>query len=387
MCGIFGILNVRANVHSASFLKDAFLTSMVRGVDSSGIMYANLSSSKYEVQKLPIPGLYFPEDNYASSLMEATCKSNTMAICHVRAATVGKVTLSNAHPFEVEDEEGYATVGVHNGTLTGWNSRKDARYFDVDSEWALHRIASDGIEAFKDFSGAYAFVWWGGRDAGILHMARNAQRPMHIVFLDNGGMAWASEAGMLYWLLERNNIKMDGPVLSLDENKLYKFPVDDPKKFTKEDLPSPVTSVYTPPTYSGYSQNRYYHATTVDKVEVVIKKIMEDSKKQTFPMVKEEEVEAARKTDWLDAEVEFTCTWVDEDNNISYGDAILNGTKLDAMMRGDFRGEFDDNNVWICRVEGIIPEGVDTILVLGKPLREYEREEWEADSMLSELYH
>lgn len=386
MCGIFGILNVRANLNSDSFLKDAFLASMVRGVDSSGILYANLTNHKYEVQKLPVPGLYFVEDNYASSLMEATCKANSMALCHVRAATVGKIALSNAHPFEAEDEEGYTTIGVHNGTLTGWKSRKDAKHFDVDSEWALHRIASDGVEAFKDFSGAYAFVWWGGRDTDILHMARNDQRPLHIVFLENGGMAWASEAGMLYWLLERNNIKMDGPVLSLDEDKLYKFPVDNPKKFTKEDIPSPVSSGRITTSYTSYNQNHYYRATTVDKVEAVIKKIMEDSKR-TFPMVKEEEADAARKTDWLGAEVEFSCTWVDEDSNITYGEAALNGTSLQAMMRGDFRGEFDDNNVWICRVEGIIPDGTEPTLVLSKPLREYEHEEWEVDGILSGYYH
>lgn len=396
MCGIFGILNVRANTNSDSFLKDAFLTSMVRGVDSSGIVGVNLNSNKYDLHKLPVAGMYFAQDNYATSIMESTNKARSMAICHVRAATVGKINTSNAHPFEVEGEE-HTYVGVHNGTLTGWASKKDGKYFNVDSEWALHRIVNDGLEAFKDFQGAYAFVWWGGDETDVLYMARNSQRPMHIVFLDNGGMAWASEAGMLYWLLERNNIKMDGPVLSLEEGKLYSFPVENPKNFTKEDLPEAVvtTTSTAKPYTGGYSSNSYYSATVVDKVQAVVNKIMADQKQkeedavkaENFPVATEAEIEAARRSDWLGAEVEFVSVYVDEDNCVTYGEAIVNGNKVDAILRGDYRGEFNDSNVWVCRVEGVLPDGIGVNLILGKPLREFEYEEWEADGALSEYYH
>lgn len=402
MCGLFGILNVRANLNSDDFLKDAFLTSMVRGVDSSGIAGINLSSNRYDLHKLPVNGMFFAQDNFATSIMESTTKARSMAICHVRHATVGKVSLSNAHPFEVEgtEDEGMY-VGAHNGTLTNWASKKDGKYFNVDSEWALHRIANDGIDAFKDFTGAYAFTWWGGKEeSDKLFMARNNQRPLHIVFLDNGGMAWASEAGMLYWLLERNNIKMDGPVLSLDEGFLYSFPVGNPKEFTKESLPKPY---YTPPatTYTGgsYSSHTSYSATTVDRVEALVQKIMEAHKgKQsgtedvtsddeegpvesgpTFPFAKEEEIEAARKSSWLGAEVEFVPVYTDDVNNIMMGDAKLRGYTLDGLIRGDYRGEFNDSNVWICRVEGVSGHGANMTLILGKPLREYAQEDWESD--------
>lgn len=359
MCGIFGVVNTSRQIYADDFISDAFVGSMLRGVDSSGIASINVANTDYFLHKLPMNGLYFKDERVAKRYISYANNKDTFTMCHVRAATVGDVTTSNAHPFAIERDDESVLIGTHNGTLTGWKQEKSARGFDVDSEWALTHIATEGIKAFEDFTGAYAFVWWDGGDSEVIHMARNDQRPISVVFLKDGGMAYASEPGMLFWLLERNNIKMDGPILTLDAGQHYMFPVADPKKFTKEALPK-KTYNYTNTYGTNYTST---YKTNVDNVKLLI-----EGSKPIKRVVSKGEVDLAREYGWYGVKADFTPIMYDD--NTTEGIAEASGVEFDAIILGNAVAKgFDINHEWLCHVIGVRENGDDIVLILSEPYK------------------
>lgn len=270
MCGIFGLMTGSKYITKADdVISDSFVAGSLRGMDSSGIAAIDMKKGEYEWQKLPVNGSFFITDKAAKAVMRQSVSSNTLTLAHTRAATHGKISINNAHPFIIEgagtNVANRELVGIHNGSLTGWASKKGASNYEVDSEWAFKQIFDRGEDAFSDIQGAYAFVWWDSEDKETLNIALNDLRPMHIAFLKEGGMAFASEAGMLAWILERNHVERDGNILVLSSNFHYKFDVDDPKKFTKKEIKKAVT--YRSSTYYGT------HKTTVQEVEELFKSL------------------------------------------------------------------------------------------------------------------
>ncbi len=253
MCGIHGIIGGSKSERNADdFLKSAFVANTLRGMDASGL--AVINGSNFDTYKLPIAGQFFRDTRVAQDLFRQATQPHSLAIGHVRHGTSGGHGVDTAHPFECwSEDEKNVLVGVHNGTLTGWASKPNGKYYSVDSEWALNHIMLNGEKAFEDIDGAFCFVWWDDRDSGTLNIALNKERPMHVVMLKNDGMAFASEAGMLYWLLERHNIGMEGSVLELQPDHWYKFPIKEPGKYTKSELPAVKRVTYTAPStsYSG----------------------------------------------------------------------------------------------------------------------------------------
>lgn len=368
MCGIFGFLTNKRENYADDFLSDAFVTSMLRGTDSSGIASISLSDATYFLHKLPVNGLHFKGDKVAKRYMGYGTTAETLSMCHVRAATVGDVSISNSHPF-IAEHEGSTLIGTHNGTLTSWKHLASAKGYEVDSDWALNEIKRKGIDAFKDISGAYAFVWWDGADDQVLHMARNKERPLFIAFLESGGMAYASEAGMLYWLLERNAIKMVGSILSLDVDKHYKFPVDDVQNFTTEALPVKEYN-YTGANYGRYGTNTTTtYQTTVDKVKGVISRAAGVTKLEVTSLAAHPaEVKLAQDYGWYGERAVFTQLEVDSVGD-TVGIAETSSTEFDAVIRGDMTAKFDPEQEWLCTVVGVKEDGQDMTLILSEPYR------------------
>lgn len=274
MCGIHGIISGPSGERNADdFLKSAFITNQVRGMDAAGLVVVNNQKNEFDLAKLPVSGQFFINHKNAQGMVRDACVANRLAIGHVRASTTGGNNIDCAHPFEcMDNEETNLLVGVHNGTLTGWHSKPDARYYSVDSEWALNHIRAEQFDAFEDFTGSYCFVWWDDKDPDVLNIALNKERPMHVVMLAGGGMAFASEGGMLYWLLERHNIKMDGNILELSADNWYKFPIKNPKGYTKRALPKSVTRTYTPPASSSGAAGWSSYRSAVTKTEELLSK-------------------------------------------------------------------------------------------------------------------
>ena len=249
MCGIFFAINNSSNKNSkiADFLRDAFITSQVRGLDGSGM--AIIGGKSAVEQKHPfffktmINGSGFIEQSEAKTGFSRAGDADVI-LCHVRAATHGKVSIGNSHPFRITRDDGSWIIGVHNGTLSNWERGPNADKYEVDSEWALRMIADEGIDAFEYFTGSFAFVWSDSREPDKVYMARNDRRPLNfLVDQSRKLMFGASEPGMLGWLAERNAIipakdsKGANEMYYLNPDILYTFDTKKVGTYTMQDLP------------------------------------------------------------------------------------------------------------------------------------------------------
>lgn len=248
MCGIVGVVNGkkdrRVNNKIPNYLRDAIIADSVRGADSTGIFQCSKNVNKARVwwHKKAVSGVEFVEDATTNSLLRDV-DDTAFTVAHNRAATRGEVTDDNAHPFEAFSESGEWLMGVHNGTLTGWDAAPDAKDYKVDSAWALAQIAEKGTEAFKNFTGAYTFVWYGDREGEAINMIRNYARPMFVAYIKGENrMLFASEYMMMVWLAQRNELSLEEEIIELDPGYLYSFSLDNPREFTKKQVQTYVTA-------------------------------------------------------------------------------------------------------------------------------------------------
>ena len=212
MTGVSG----RRAVFTEGLIADQF-----RGWDSTGLAAIKAGKEKEEcpfvfkralaaqdfVQLRPYLGLLRNMEDYS------------IVMGHNRAATAARVSDQNAHPFQV----GPVTL-VHNGTLHGTHDLDVKTETQVDSESAAAAIAKYGPEkALPMFKGGYALVWHDARD-GSLNFARNDAKPLVWAFEKNSNtIFWASEAYMLWWLMVRNQVKMDGKFRIVSPHTHYRF--------------------------------------------------------------------------------------------------------------------------------------------------------------------
>lgn len=376
MCGLHGIFTNKKELNADDFMRHAFTANMLRGVDSSGIAQVDMTRNEYNYHKLPVSGNFFVQDGVADSILSAASKDHTLTMGHVRAATVGKVSMANAHPFVVEQEdEKYGNrilIGMHNGTLTGWASKKNAKYYNVDSEWALNHIAEEGFDAFEDIRGAFCFTWWDSDKPTMLNIARNSERTLYVAMLKSGGLAYASEAGMLYWLLERNRVDMDGPILELEAGYWYKFDVENVKDFVKLKLPS------TSRTYTAVPPKAAPTATVVSKVADLLERAKNQGSTALVPStnnvttlskrdrnVSMTEYKAARDLHMLGEVAAFTpyMEWAEGIEGV----ATLNGSQMTATVRG-YDTRFTEDEIWNCKVIGVQDDDNEIVVILSPPV-------------------
>lgn len=388
MCGLHGIITDKHETNADDFIRSAFVANMLRGTDSSGIASINVNKLTYDYNKLPVPGMYFVQDNATDGLIRDASKAKHITMCHVRAATVGKVNMKNAHPFVVMGDDGRVVIGTHNGTLQGWSTTDSGRNYSVDSEWAINLIAEKGYEAFESIKGAYCFVWWDSDNSKVLNIARNSERPMYVAMLKSGGMAYASEAGMLHWLLERHKVPVDGNILKLSEGFWYKFDTNNPKEFDKIKLPEQnKSSQYNNYTnYNNQQHSRYPTTTSTWSTIAEIKSIIEAYKKDDGKKGDKKEEETtnvvdgrfrhgnvtleehnnARNLSLLGEIVEFSpiSEWADSIDGI----AFCQNAELAASVRG-YDVQFGSNDVWTCKIIGVQDDHEDMTLILDVPIK------------------
>lgn len=221
MCGIVGAIRTKhlgVRYTDIDMVEQLLRIGVLRGEHGTGLYHV---SQEGRVATLKIGGT--PEELFRSKpfskFWETPKKKNVSFIVgHNRFATKGKQTTNNAHPFMVGN-----TTLVHNGTINSFLNFPDHKKYEVDSQALCASIDAKGIdETVNDVYGAYAVVYY-DMVAKTLNMLRNEDRPLAIAIDEKEeSVIFASEPGMLYWILHRNkedNYKVE----MLPAHKLYTF--------------------------------------------------------------------------------------------------------------------------------------------------------------------
>lgn len=236
MCGLVGVFgDMYAN--QLKFFKQALIADYFRGKHSTGMTCVKQSgevfNKKLAIDPINFLGLKDVDDNILMT--------NTLMMGHNRHATLGGINSANAHPFE----HGDITL-MHNGTLTNkqqLQTRYSAPVFGTDSElvcWLLSEYTPQSI--IPKLQGAFALTWHDKADNSF-NFIRNDQRPMCMAISDSL-VHYSSEAGMLQWVMHRNNIILkDYEFIYPEAGEYYKFNMHiRTVTYTKEEI-----ELYTPP--------------------------------------------------------------------------------------------------------------------------------------------
>lgn len=252
MCGIVGYITTGDKEFENTrrgFLKYALMLDTLRGRDSTGVISVN---KKFTVKsfKGTVTGYRMATDKkFDEQVPNGWC-----AIGHNRSATIGEVTLDNAHPFTF----GQVTL-VHNGTLArdGDSLPSYDKTLEVDSmQIALSLSAvvpKKAHEVLAQINGDFCIVWTDRRDRSI-NMARNRGRPMHLgLNFDRTMLVFMSDGDHLSVLtkgLNGTNASINN-IYSLDTHHQLKWKLGSLKP---EDIPF---DPFRYPPYRGGTTNHY----------------------------------------------------------------------------------------------------------------------------------
>jgi len=174
-------------------------------MDGTGIIAVPYDITKEDIitYKRAIPAQDFLQLRQVERIMFDNGKYKYL-IGHTRKTTMGGNVDKSCHPFQYGD-----ITMVHNGSIR--NKHELGPYsLDVDSEAICHSINERGAdETIKKINGAFALIWHDKRDH-TLNIVRNKERPLHFAFVEGEDtVLLSSEYGMLEWISNRNNIKIE----------------------------------------------------------------------------------------------------------------------------------------------------------------------------------
>lgn len=226
MCGHFGCIGPGISARDLSFMQDLAYISGLRGTDGTGVLQGRayrrtiqhrIVKSKHSVEYF----LWYHHTDKEGDKDILDCTGDNFMIGHVRAATKGDLTDSNAHPFDVG-----SIIGCHNGTLVDEKYRHESK---TDSELMFQEMDERGIGPVLsdlDPKSAYAIVVF-NKNTGEISFARNDQRTLFYCWnKDRRVFYYASEARMLYFCADRQAINI-GPVKKFEERVIYRvFPTE-----------------------------------------------------------------------------------------------------------------------------------------------------------------
>lgn len=206
MCGLVGIAGALEYKDEEIFQR-LLLSDFWRGKDSTGMAAVRRSDEVHLAKLHSHPIDLFDMGKFKNALSGHNSKA---FIGHNRAATSGKVSMLNTHPFMFNH-----IVGAHNGTLPISVHRQLEKIVDeqypVDSMALLSCISKIGIkETIEQIKGSWALVWFNLANNSI-NFLRNDARPLWY--------AWSEDFKKIFWASEWRMI--DGAVNG-GGGKLYK---------------------------------------------------------------------------------------------------------------------------------------------------------------------
>ena len=244
MCGLVGMVVKPANglsVKTETIFNQLLYADAVRGEDSTGIIGVETDTTFHTAKEATAAAWFLNTLEVESKLPKKLFSSGKAVLGHNRKKTMGKIEDASAHPFVVN---GHFAMS-HNGTLF---NHKALANTDVDSEALAiilekafdetDRVGAVG-EALSRVNGAYAVSIYDQRSHSV-HLIRNDERPLAYAETSEGWF-WASEAGLLYWILSRNgldikeikNLKEDVLLtIDLDTNMMTEEPLTIKKQVT-----------------------------------------------------------------------------------------------------------------------------------------------------------
>ena len=261
MCGHVGIFKTGfqgsgLSVYELNLFEQMLLCDMVRGKDGTGV--ARIGNKKeVQISKRPINSLDFI-DSKSFNMCERIPHMTQALIGHNRKSTIGASVYANTHPFM----SGHITL-AHNGTV---NNRHDLTnetidHIGTDSETIALAIEKEGPDNIIPLlQGAFALVWY-DQDKHEICFIRNDERELYFTLLDDNGVLYGSEVGLIQWLAYRNKVK-HGPVFSVSSGVLYTFDLDlEDTAYTKRNIPlyePPPVKIVTYNQQNNYGNGRVY---------------------------------------------------------------------------------------------------------------------------------
>ena len=338
MCGQVGVA-IKTNFGFDKKTEDSFYQMLfadtLRGDDSTGVILIEKDSS-FGIMKEGYSAPYVIDAIHDSTQGKAMWTKGKCLIGHNRKKTIGAVSDETSHPFTVDGE----FAMVHNGTLNGHKQLADTT---VDSEaLAIHlsKVLTPDFdkEKFEEeiakVYGAYAVSCYSQKTHSV-YLLRNDQRPLSLVETTEG-FFWASEMGMLLWVLGRNGITLkDTTPIVLKENTIYRIDLDTNKMEVIEFVPKKAKPVATQKA-TGKTESTHIFSTPVRTVNGS-KRIS----KQAFKQAKKR---------WMQAITDF---WADDYIEKYFPRTIAEG-EHEVVIMGDIdeltfdhtvRADFDVNDL------------------------------------------
>ena len=272
MCGLAGVASRYITEKHKVIFKELMIAAMLRGTHSAGVasIFTDWEKGKrgppdFSIAKtVGTPLDLFDRRSFDTVMRQTSVRA---LIGHCRSATVGSISMHNAHPFVTDH-----LLGAHNGTIR--TVQKNQTFFGTDSECLYDNIDTDGLKATLERTvGAWALTWFDFRD-GTLNLLRNSQRTLYMAQqTTDEDLYWASEEGALRWILDRNGIR-DYELVLLRQDLHLKFKLFEDswqKTFTTEEIvgkeeTKPVEQ-RTIPFQNGYTQHYHAHEEATPKAQ------------------------------------------------------------------------------------------------------------------------